>query len=32
MKTEFARAYKRRIKPILISKLNGKNKIKLIND
>ena len=31
MKTEFARAYKRRIKLKKI-KLNGKNKIKLIND
>ena len=31
MKTEFDRKYKRRIRLILISKLNGKNKIKAIN-
>ena len=31
MKTEFAREYKRRIRLILISKLNGKNKIRAIN-
>ena len=31
MKTEFDREYKRRIRLILISKLNGKNKIKAIN-
>ena len=31
MKTEFDREYKRRIRLILISKLNGKNKIKVIN-
>ena len=31
MKTEFDRKYKRRIRLILISKLNGKNKIKVIN-
>ena len=31
MKTEFFREYKRRIRLILISKLNGKNKIKAIN-
>ena len=32
MKTEFDREYKRRIRLILISKLNGKNKIKVINN
>ena len=31
MKTEFVREYKRRIRLILISKFNGKNKIKVIN-
>ena len=31
LKTEFVREYKRRIRLILISKLNGKNKIKVIN-
>ena len=31
MKTEFVREYKRRIRLILISKLNGKNKRKAIN-
>ena len=31
MKTEFFREYKRRIRLILIFKLNGKNKIKAIN-
>ena len=31
MKTEFVREYKRRIRLILISKFNGKNKIKAIN-
>ena len=31
MKTEFDGEYKRRIRLILISKLNGKNKIKVIN-
>ena len=31
IKTEFVREYKRRIKLILISKLNGKNKMKAIN-
>ena len=31
MKTEFFRDYKRRIRLILISKLNGKNKRKAIN-
>ena len=31
MKTELAREYKSRIRLILISKLNGKNKIKTIN-
>ena len=31
MKTEFVREYKRRLRLILISKLNGKNKIKAIN-
>ena len=31
MKTEFVREYKRKIRLILISKLNGKNKTKAIN-
>ena len=31
MKTEFVREYKRRIRLILTSKFNGKNKIKAIN-
>ena len=31
IKTEFVREYKRRIRLILISKLNGKNKMKAIN-
>ena len=31
MKTEFVRECKRKIRLILISKLNGKNKIKAIN-
>ena len=31
MKTEFIREYKRRIRLILISKLNGKKKIRAIN-
>ena len=31
MKTEFFREYKRRMRLILISKLNGKNKVKAIN-
>ena len=32
MKTELAREYKRRIRLVLTSKLNGKNKIKAINN
>ena len=31
MKTEFVREHKRRLRPTLRSKLNGKNKIKVIN-
>ena len=32
MKTKFAREYKRKLRLILRSKLNGKNKIKAINN